>query len=302
MPKRSATEKAAALPTISEADLRLALRDAVSRLGKPTSPTELRKALPKPHQRPLPEITRLLAGLAREGALFAVKDGKTLRYTDRDPSSIVALALREALRDGPLGKTELEKRVKRAAPGFSKLSPAVLAAELARGTVHKHPEVGKYGVRYGLVPPDPTPYLAKALQEIKAAVKKLSPSGVGEAAVHAAIGRVLGLERTAPARERSEQVSDPRADEHLVQGALRELASREPPGALLSVRALRALVTLDKPRFDGAVLRLSRARQVTLHHHDFPESLPEVERAALVRDAHGVHYVGIAPRDAGGNA
>jgi hypothetical protein len=299
MPKRPATRKAAPLPTISQADLRLALRDAVTRLGKPTSPTELRKALPKPHQRPLPEIARLLAGLAREGALFAVKDGKTLRYTDRDPSSIVALAVREALRDGPLGKKQLDARVKRAAPGLSELYPAVLAAEIARGTVCKHPEVGKYGIRYGLLPPDPVPYVAGAIRQIKAAAKKLSPSGVTKAAIFAVIGRALGLERVEQALERVEQEPDPRADEDLVQGALRELASREPPGALLSVRALRAMVALDKPRFDGAVLRLSRARKVILHHHDFPTSLPEVERAGLVQDAHGVHYVGVALRGDG---
>jgi hypothetical protein len=303
MPRKAATKNASPLPTISEADLRLALRDAVTRLGRLITPTELKKALPKPHQRPLPEITRLLADLAREGALFAFKEGGTLRYTHRDPSSVVALAVREALRDGPVGKKQLDARVKRAAPGSSKLYPAVLAAEIAQGAVFTHPKVGKkYGVRYGLLPPDPMPYLAAVIRQIKVAVKKLSPSGVDKATIHAAIGRALGIESAEQAVERAERAPDLRADEELVQSALRELASREPPGALLSVRALRALVALEKPRFDGAVLQLSRARKVTLHHHDFPESLPEVERAALVQDAHGVHYVGVALRDGRGDA
>lgn len=91
----------------------------------------------------------------------------------------------------------------------------------------------------------------------------------------------------------------PVEDDNIVRARLRALASREPPGALLSMRALRATVPeLDKPRFDAAVMRLSRTGEATIHHHDFPSSLPDAERAALVVDEHGVHYVGIAPRDA----
>jgi hypothetical protein len=53
---------------------------------------------------------------------------------------------------------------------------------------------------------------------------------------------------------------------------------------------------LDKARFDRAVLRLSEAGKVVIHHHDFPASLPAAERAELVEDSRGTHYIGIAPR------
>lgn len=284
-------KKAAPAPAVSDADLRLALRDAVARLGKPASPAELRKALPKPYQRAVAELTRHLAELARDGGLFAVKDGKGFRYSDRDPASVLAPVIRSALREGPLSKKELEARIERASPGFDKIWPNVLAAEVARGAVREHPKAGKQPLRYGLEPPDPTPFLAKAVKELQALAKKLAPHGVTPGAIHAALGRALGVER---ARE------DGAADEGAVLAALRELASREPPGALLSVRGLRALAPLDKARFDGAVLRLSRAGKVTLHHHDFPSSLPDAERAALIVDEHGVHYVGVAPREDGG--
>ncbi|TKC94592.1 hypothetical protein [Polyangium fumosum] len=85
-------------------------------------------------------------------------------------------------------------------------------------------------------------------------------------------------------------------DDEAVLSALLKLASREPPGSLLSVRTLRTMQKLPAPRFDAAVLRLSGAGRVILHHHDFPTSLPEAERAKLVRDEHGTHYIGIAPR------
>lgn len=280
---------AAAQPAISEADLRLALRDTVARLGKPTAPAELRKALPKPYQRPPAEMTRLLADLAREGSLVAVKDGKGFRYADRDPATVLAPAIQGALRDGPLAKKDLEARIKRAAPGFDKMLAAVLTAEIARGAVREHPKAGKQPLRYGLEPPDPTPFLAKAVKDLQALAKKLAPNGVTAASIHAALGRALGLAERAPA-----------GDDDAVLAALRELASREPPGALLSVRALRAITPLDRARFDGTVLRLSRAGKLMLHHHDFPASLSEPERAELVKDEHGVHYVGVAPREDGG--
>src|SRR5262245_37935834 len=86
--------------TVSDADLRLGLRDPVGRLGKPTSPAELRKALPKPYQRPPADLTRMLADLARDGSLVAVKDGKGFQYVDRDPASVLAPAIQAALHDG----------------------------------------------------------------------------------------------------------------------------------------------------------------------------------------------------------
>lgn len=87
-------------------------------------------------------------------------------------------------------------------------------------------------------------------------------------------------------------------DDAAVLSALHKLASREPSGSLLSVRALRAMQQrIPKPRFDAAVLRLASAGKVVIHHHDFPASLPEAERAELVQDEHNTHYIGIAPRE-----
>ena len=273
---------------VSDADLRLGLREAIARLGKPTSPAELRKALPKPHQRPPAELARLLADLAREGSLFAVKDGAAFRYCARDPGVVLASAVQAALAAGPLSKKALEQQVKRAAPGFEKFLPAALAVEIARGAVREHPKVGKDPLRYGREPPDPAPFLPKTVKEVQALARKLAPSGVTLAAIHAALGRSLGLTSAAP--------PDTAAEDAEVRAALHSLTSREPAGTLLSVRALRGLVTLAKEPFDRAVLRLSRAGELTLHHHDFPDSLPEAERALLVQDARGVYYVGVAPR------
>jgi hypothetical protein len=79
----------------------------------------------------------------------------------------------------------------------------------------------------------------------------------------------------------------------VVREAVAVVAEREPPGSLLSVRAIRNAVTLEKASFDAAVLRAARAGLVVLHHHDFPQSLPPEQREQLVHDA-GTYYVGLA--------
>jgi len=76
--------------------------------------------------------------------------------------------------------------------------------------------------------------------------------------------------------------------------ALRQLERESPAGALLSVRELRALSGLDKPSFDSAALELAGQGRVSLHAHDHAGALQEAERHALIEDARGVHYVGIA--------
>ena len=76
--------------------------------------------------------------------------------------------------------------------------------------------------------------------------------------------------------------------------ALRRLERESPPGALLSVRELRARCELDKPSFDRAALELAEQGKVSLHAHDHAGALAESERRALIEDARGVHYIGIA--------
>lgn len=274
-----------------DTELELALVEALARMGKPASAAELRKALPKPFQRPAAELTRLLDALAKARTIFVAAAGKTSRYTHQDPALRVEQAILTALGGGPLSRPELTKRVKQAAPGLEKAMGAALNALLKRGAVREHPKVGKLPLRYALDPPDPAPFLAKATKEIKAVLSKLAPHGVSLSSVYLALGRSLGIEGAAPAIE-----DKPEGDEGEVLAAVRALAAREPPGALLSVRAVRAMRPLEKARFDRAVLRLSEAGKVVLHHHDFPASLPAAERAELVEDSRGTHYIGIAPR------
>lgn len=96
--------------------------------------------------------------------------------------------------------------------------------------------------------------------------------------------------------ERLSVLSEPSmpAAQAVVLAALGKLERESPRGALLSVRELRARSGLDKASFDSAALELAGLGRVSLHAHDHPSGLPEPDRRALIEDARGVHYVGIA--------
>jgi hypothetical protein len=286
---------------LPDGELRLALEQALKHIAKPITASALRKQLPKPYQRSIAELSSALAALVGERRAFAVVAGRTTYYLDRDPEAALAQVIREALEGEPLTKTLLARRVKSTAPDFAGLLRPVLIRLVERGLVHEHPEVAKRRSRFGLAPPDPLPYLAKPLQGIRAVLKKLSRHGVTVEGIYEALGRDLGV---APVR--GSMAPSPRSapaegadgrDEERVLAALQELSAREPPGTLLSLPALRRTTPdLDKARFDRAVLRLSSRGRVILHHHDFPTSLAPPERAALVEDERGTHYIGVALR------
>lgn len=275
------------------AELDLALEQVLARLDRPASVKQVHTALPKSLRRPDGELAERLDALVLARRVFAFPAGRGRKYTARDPEVVVRGAVLAALGPGPLGKKDLAARVKRAVPGLEATTGAVLATLLAEGAVREHPKAGKgQPQRFGLDPPDPGPFLGKVARDLQGVAAKLAPHGVVLAAVYAALGRALGMPRDAAPGSVTDEVHEDAA----VLSAVGELAAREPSGALLAVRSVRALVRLDKARFDAAVLRLSAAGRVVLHHHDFPASLSDAERAGLVVDEYGTHYVGIAAR------
>lgn len=207
-----------------------------------------------------------------------------------------------ALQSGPLPPKELSARVKDAVPALStKLYSEVLAELVASKTLHGRAKLTKNGrptksvAVYALgapPPPDPRPFLEPVLTLWSKACRDASAAGVSEAALLAALLVALGAPSGAVAGGDA-PAEDGRAR---VLKAVRELVAYEGNGALIPIRRLRAATGLGKNAFDAAVLALRSDDTVILHHHDFVGSLDEAERAELVRDAYGNHYVGIALR------
>lgn len=97
----------------------------------------------------------------------------------------------------------------------------------------------------------------------------------------------------APTRADLEREAQARQDASSLLLALRIL-ERHNPGSLHSIaRSWRPSVPeVPKDRFDRAAVDLAKRRKVVLHHHDYPATLSEEERAGLVRDEMGTYYVG----------
>ena len=66
-------------------------------------------------------------------------------------------------------------------------------------------------------------------------------------------------------------------------------------GALCGCQAVRQASGMEKSEFDRQVLAMAAAGMVSLHKHDWPSSLTNVEKQGMVH-ANGTYYVGFAIR------
>jgi hypothetical protein len=245
---------------------------------------------------PLEMVQAALNELADRGRLYLWQPGKTSFFCLSEPRKTALESILNALAPGPLSEKELIAQVRKRLPGYQVKDLKEILSYSKQ--VYEHPKYGKVKTKYGLEPPEPAPYLGKATQEIIAVQRLLSPCRVSLEAIHAALGRELGLKHDAvgPSAERlQDEKATYDAEAHILKGITR----LQPPGqgrALVSIRELRRSAGLAKSTFDKTVLALALKGKVALHHHDFPSSLSPNEREELVRDEQGTYYVGIVPK------
>jgi hypothetical protein len=108
-------------------------------------------------------------------------------------------------------------------------------------------------------------------------------------------------ERKAPTKRRTKvtpkpttkvrKMRQPTESETILLSALRQVAGRSQ--GLQSIGDVQKVARLPKAIFDATAMRLVRQGRLVLHEHDFPQSLTEGQRAALVED-HGRYFVGMA--------
>jgi hypothetical protein len=246
---------------------------------------------------PLELIQPALKELVDAGRAHVWQPGKTPYFTLLEPRNTALEIILKSLTQSPLTEKELVGWVRKRLPGYQ---ARLLKEHVSYSDqILEHPKYGKCKTRYGLKPPEPGPYLSKAVQEIIAVQRFLAPFHVSLEAIHEAMGRELGLEREArvPSRERPQGETVSPETEQLI---LQTITRLQPPGqrrALVSIRELRRSMNLPKKDFDRAVLCLASQGKVALHHHDFPTSLSQAEREALVQDERGTYYVGIVPKE-----
>jgi len=246
---------------------------------------------------PLEMVQTALNELVDGGRLHLWQPGKAPYFCLSEPRKTALETILTALAAGPLTEKELIAWVRKRLPGYQGND---LNEHLSYSKqVYEYPKYGKIKTKYGLKPPEPGPYLVKAIQEIATVQRLLAPFQISREAIHDALGRELGLEPKTRglAKDQSKAETAPHEAEALL---LKTMTRLQPPGqrrALVSIRELRRSVELAKSVFDHIVLSLAIQGRVALHHHDFPSSLSPEERDELVRDEQGTYYVGIAPKD-----
>jgi len=246
---------------------------------------------------PLEMVEAALNELVDTGKLYLWRPGKTPYFCLSEPRKTALETILNALAAGPLTEKELVASVRKRLPGYQVMD---LKEHLSYSKqAYEYPKYGKVKIRYGLQPPEPGPYLGKAMQEITALQRLLAPFQISLEAIYGALGRELGLARETgePSKELPKgEIALPDAEPLL----LRAITRLQPFGqrrALVSIRELRRSMGLAKSVFDRVVLSLALQGKVALHHHDFPSSLSPEERDELVRDEQGTYYVGIVPKE-----
>jgi hypothetical protein len=246
---------------------------------------------------PLEMVEAALNELVDTGKLYLWRPGKTPYFCLSEPRKTALETILKALAAGPLTGKELVASVRKKLPGYQAMGLKEHLFYSKR--FYEHPKYGKVKIRYGLEPPEPGPYLGKAVQEIMTVQRLLAPFQISLEAINDALSRELGLEpkKGGPAKDQSKAETASHEAEALL---LKTITRLQPPGqrrALVSIRELRRSVGLAKSVFDGIVLSLAIQGRVALHHHDFPSSLSPEEREELVRDEQGIYYVGIVPKE-----
>jgi hypothetical protein len=267
-------------------ELEAAIRKLLA-TGAGITPAALKKAFPKSYKKPEHErATGLLRELVARNEIHRWSKGKKEIFFARDPIATLDSVAVESLAAGPLTSAALKTAVKARAPGHEDLLTEWLNNAVPRRLLFK--QGNKYSREL-----DIRDLLKKEIATLQKALQRIKPLDINRARIAEVVLEALGL----PAARRTPSTNGtPRTDRFLT--ALSDLAAENPRGALLSLRDLRARLSMSKDEFDETALRLQREGAVSLHHHDHALALSEAERAVLVRDGTaGEHYVGIALKE-----
>ena len=249
---------------------------------------------------PLEVIHQALEVLVGEDRVHLWQPGKTAQYSLVEPGNAAREIILNALTNGPLTEKDLVHQLRKKLAGYNAKQLKQHLSPLSHsGQVIEHPKYGKTAAGYGLKPPKPDLYLARAKKEIEIVHKLLAPVGVSLDAIYRALGDHLGLETEPSARgwKKPDDTTPSVEAERLILEGITRLQPLGQSRALVSTRELRRLLTLRKNDFDRAVFSLAVKSRVALHHHDFPGSLRQAEREEMVRDDRGTYYVGIVPKE-----
>jgi hypothetical protein len=212
------------------------------------------------------------------------------RFWLRPPDEVVREQALAAASERAMPSSALAKQVRKRMPGFPEKLIAAAIQQLVRDKqLRKYSSFGREQFLLGREG-HPHAYAVAAHDAVQAIVGKLAAAGGGPEEIRVALGISAAATPTAPA------LTVPASD--LETEVLRAMEKIEPAhSAPVSVRELReALPHVDKHQLDEAARKLRANQKVFLSRHDFPQSLSETERDALIDGQDGHYYVAITAR------
>ena len=189
-----AVDLTSASPPVETQDLVGAIQRVLQESAEPLTVAKIRAHLPGQFRGHNVEETVQRQATANVFHVFPKYRSQHERYWDRPMPVHVAALVRGALQEGPLPDAELRRKL----PAYAQPAlESVVAEELAKGRLHRHPRAtSRGGERLGATPPDPKDYLAPELSILFA---RLEPMGFSVSRLRQAALELLHDEEWAPA-------------------------------------------------------------------------------------------------------
>jgi hypothetical protein len=158
----------------SDTDLVAAVRRVLQASPEPLTLSKIRAALPANFRAvSLEALAEVLQRQVAANVLVPYPKYRSPqdRFWDRPMRVHIAYLLQAALKEGPLGASELRRKL----PDYAKTqAESVLDEEVAQGRLHRHPPANsRSGPRFGVEPPDPRAFLRHELSTLFLRLERL---------------------------------------------------------------------------------------------------------------------------------
>lgn len=273
----------------------------VRRSPRPLTVSNIHKGLPMPYRLELRELIKVLNDQAGEEKFFKwLPYRNQQRYWAYAPELYAGDRIVEILTERALTRNELKATLKKHLFGCSdnKLDDLVrkkLKQLKGEEKIYEHPPVGRLrSARFGVGPPDPAPYLKKAIKEYASACRILQKAGLSSEQVFLAMRQIL-----APSQELPDAGNTLPSHPEIFENILKKIMEVQPAAkqeALVLIPELRAAMNLPKEIFDQAILELAVQDTLILHRHVHTARMNDKERGEMVTDGQGNYYVGVVLR------
>ena len=216
-------EQPSAEPTTQTDDVVAAIQQVLRQSEEPLTLSKLKAQLP-PRLRNL-NIEDVLQRQTAASVLFQYPKYRSPqdRFWDRPMAVHVAALIRVALQEGPLGWSELRRKL----PVYAQTpAESVLLQLVEEKQIYRHPRSGRGGDRFGLQPADPKTYLRDELSDVFNRLKEL---GFTEAAIRASALELLHDDEWAPTPPPAPSAMPPQAEPPSAATASEALQTEEQP-------------------------------------------------------------------------